>query len=276
MTGTGEGEPTGEPRRFDAGTPSLARVYDASLGGKDNFDSDRSLLDRLREVSPDFPKANLENRRWLARVVHFLAGPAGIDQFLDVGAGMPTDENTHEIARRLNPDARVVYVDDDPSVLAFGRALLEDDDRVRFVAGDLRRPADVLEQVAPMLELDRPVALIQAATLHNVRDEDDPHAIMAEYVRALAPGSYVAISHARDTADGGPLSTLMHEVMAAFASGGVVSVGRTQEQIEAYFDGLELLEPGVVPLIEWWPTGPRLTPIADVERLLVGGVGRKP
>jgi SAM-dependent methyltransferase len=276
MTSTGERRPAGEPRRFDASTPSLARVYDASLGGKDNFDSDRSLLDRLKEVSPDFPKANQQNRQWLGRVVRFLAGTAGVDQFLDVGSGMPTDENTHDIAHRLNPDARVVYVDNDPSVLAFGRALLEDNDRVHFAAGDLRRPTDVLEQVAPILELDRPIALIQAATLHNVLDEDDPHAIMAEYTRALASGSYVAISHARDTADGGPLSKLMHDIMAAFASGGVVSVGRTQEQIEGYFSGLELLEPGVVPLIEWWPTGPRLTPVADVERLLVGGVGRKP
>lgn len=255
---------------------SVARVYNATLGGKDNFDSDRSLLDRVREVCPDFPKAGKQNRSWLCRVVRYLAETAGVDQFLDCGSGLPTEVNVHDIVRRVNPDARVVYVDNDPTVIAFGRALLEDDDHVHFVAADLTHPTELLAAVGPLLDLSRPVALLQSATLHSVEDADDPHAIMAEYVDALAPGSYVAISHVCDPADEGPVGAVLPQIVAAYRAAGLVGVPRTRDRIEAFFDGLTLVEPGVVELVDWWPAGPRLRPLTDIEHLLVGGVARKP
>lgn len=266
------------PPQVDTSQPSIARVYDASLGGKDNFEADRELLRQIVEVAPEFPMANRQNRHWLARVVRFLVGAAGIDQMVDCGSGLPTSDNTHQIAQRINPETRVVYVDNDPAVVAYGRALLEDNDRTRFIAADLTRPEELLgnAELRSHLDLDRPLGLIQCATLHSAADDVDTHAVMAAYVAALAPGSYVAITHAYDPADGSPASRRAQAIRQQFR--GATGRGRafTRDQIEALFDGLDLLEPGVVPVTDWWPEGPRLTPRSEIEGLLLGGVGRKP
>jgi hypothetical protein len=266
------------PPQVDTSKPSIARVYDASLGGKDNFEADREMLRQIIEVAPEFPIGNQQNRAWLARVVRFLAGPAGIDQIVDCGSGLPTADNTHQIAQRINRETRVVYADNDPAVVAYGRALLEDNDRTHFVAADLTRPEELLghPEVRSFLDLDRPLGLIQCATLHSAPDDVDTHAVMATYIGALASGSYVAITHAYDPADGSPASQRAQAIRQQFRGGAGRGRAFTRAQIEALFDGLDLLEPGVVPVTEWWPEGPRLTAITEIEGLLLGGVGRKP
>jgi SAM-dependent methyltransferase len=262
----------------DTTTPSVARIYDAMLGGKDNFEVDRSARDELIRTAPDAPEMLQSNRRWLQRVVRWLAGQAGIDQFLDVGSGLPTAENTHEVAQSANHDARCVYVDNDPTAIAFGQALLADNDRTFFVAGDLTRPAELLADpaVADHLDLDRPLALLQCATLHFVPPQAAAEQIMRDYVERLAPGSYVGITHARNPNPDDDDHDTIVTGNSKFATFAPSFTPRTVDQIEALFDGLEVVPPGVVPLGEWWPTGPRLGPPAPRAKGFYGGVGRKP
>jgi SAM-dependent methyltransferase len=262
----------------DTDRPSAARVYDLFLGGKDNFEADRALYNRIVALAPELPVAARENRKWLIKVVRHLAGEAGIDQFLDCGSGLPTVENTHEAAQAVNPEATVVYVDNDPVVLAHGRALLEENDRTHFVAADLTEPDDLLHnpEVTRHLDFDRPIGLIQCGTFHAVPDEADPAAIMAAYVAAIAPGSYVALTHFSNPDDGSPLSQLARQVEARFQSGFRGAKFRTPAQIERLFEGLEMLDPGLTPVSDWWPDGPRVKPRPDEDYLLLGALARKP
>jgi SAM-dependent methyltransferase len=262
----------------DSSRASIARVYDAILGGKDNYAVDRQVVDDVLRIAPESPLVAKALRRWLVRVVRYLAR-SGVDQFLDCGSGLPTAENTHQVAQFHNPEATVVYVDIDPIVAAHGRALLEENDRTHVVRADLTRPRELLASpgVARHLDFDRPVALIQCASLHHVDDEHEPAKIMAEYVDALCPGSYVALTHWLDPEDGGEGTALARRKEAAYRNS---SMGtgryRTRGEIMAMLDGLELLEPGLVELDQWWPGGPALTPPSLVERLILGAVGRKP
>lgn len=275
----GSGRPPPSASAIDPTKASIARVYDASLGGKDNYESDRQVLGKVLEIAPHQPETSLANRRWLSRVVSYLVTERRIDQFLDVGSGLPTQENTHQVAHRHNPDAVVVYVDNDPVCSAHGRALLEDDRNSHFLSGDLRHPSELLDSpdLREWLDLSRPICLLQCGTLHHTSDDEDPWGIMREYVDLIAPGSYVALSHFWNPMDGGELQTLAESIERRILES---SMGtgryRTTDKVVSMMAGLELLPPGMVEVGDWWPDGPRLTGPWPEERLLLSGVGRKP
>ncbi|UGT62149.1 SAM-dependent methyltransferase [Nocardia asteroides] len=267
------------PVGVDTTRASIARVYDATLGGKDNYPIDREVRDRVAEVAPRQSDVARMNRRWLHRVVRYLAGTAGIDQFLDIGAGLPTVGNTHEIAQQQNPEATVVYVDNDPVCNAHGRVLLEQNEFTHFVPADLTEPDTLLRhsEVTAHLDLERPLALILCGILHHVDDALDPAGIMRHYIEALPPGSYVGITHFYDPADGGAAHDMALELQRRFTEMGLGSGWyRTAEQIATFFGDLEIVEPGLVELDDWWPPGPALRPRRTEERLLLGGLGYKP
>lgn len=266
------------PAEIDANGPSVARVYDCFLGGKDHYEVDRQVFHQIDAVAPQMKHLARAGRNWLVRVTRFLAGTAGIDQFLDCGAGLPTAENTHQAAQRMNADARVIYVDNDPVVAAHGRALLEENDRTHLVMADLTRPDEMFSDpaVTKYLELDRPLALMQCSTLHHVSDAERPLEIMQRYLELLPSGSYVALIHFHDPQDGAEGSDLARFVEDVFARGTMGSgYFRTRSQIQAFFGDLEMVEPGLVKLNEWWPDGPLLGSGTAADEVALGGVARK-
>jgi hypothetical protein len=279
MTAAHSSSRTGSaPSYIDTTKASIARVYDYALGGKDNYPVDRDVIEALRAAAPEAELLAVDNRGFLVRAVRFLAGQAGIDQFLDCGSGLPTAENTHQVAQRLRPEARVVYVDNDPTVVAHGQALLEENERTVFSPGDLTEPRKVLEDpaVTRHLDFDRPIALLQAGTLHHY-DEAGPTCaeIMAQYIDALPSGSYVAIAHFLDPQDeDSELARRMEDVFVHSPMG--TGRFRTRDQILAMVPGLDLVEPGLVRCFEWWPDGPQLSPVVPAQRCIAGVVGRKP
>ncbi|GAA4614765.1 SAM-dependent methyltransferase [Saccharopolyspora hordei] len=266
------------PLHIDTTKASIARVYDAFLGGKDNYEVDREVFRRVRDVAPEAAQLAWDNRQFLIRVTRFIAAETGITQFLDCGSGLPTAENTHQVAQRLAPEARVVYVDNDPVVLAHGRALLEENPQTSFSAADIFEPAQVLqdEVVRTHLDFSEPIALFQIGTLHHHDGERPPQDIMREYVDALPSGSYVALSHFLDPEDDehSDLARRMEQTFLHSPMG--TGSFRTRAEIEGMFPGLELVEPGLVRCADWWPTGPRLTPLSPVQHCIAGAVGRKP
>lgn len=268
------------PVGVDTTRPSIARVYDYSLDGKDNYPVDRAAFDAILEVAPGQREVSRMNRRWLHRVVRYLAGSAGIDQFLDIGAGLPTVCNTHQVAQPENRDSQVVYVDNDPLCCAHGRALLEQNANTHYLCGDLLEDGTLLENqgVTRYLDPGRPVGLIVCGVLHHVDDRLDPAAAVRGYTDRLADGSFVAITSFWDPADEDPaLHALAKRLERAFTEMGVGSGWyRTREQQLEYFSGLELVEPGLVGLADWWPAGPPTRPRWPEERLMLGGVGYKP
>ncbi|MEV4320055.1 SAM-dependent methyltransferase [Actinocrispum sp. NPDC049592] len=267
-----------DARRVDTARPSITRVYDAMLGGKDNFQADRDVRDRLLALDPEFGRASWDNREFTMRVTRFLAGEIDITQFIDLGAVLPTMENAHEVAQRVNREATVIYASIDQAVLAHGRALLAENDRTHVAEADFRLPQQVLENatVTKYIDFDQPVALFLVAIMNHVSDRRDPAAIVRAYIDAIPSGSYVALSHLLDPGPDHELAPLMADIKTIYADAGFPGWFRSYEQIEAMFTGLELLPPGLVTLADWWPDGPRLRPLAPVQRLLVGGVGRKP
>jgi trans-aconitate methyltransferase len=239
----------------DISRPSIARVYDAFLGGKDNFESDRSVVRQILRIAPELPQWTRENRRWLGRVVEWLAREARITRFLDLGSGLPTAQNTHQLAQRVNPAAKVVYVDNDPAVIAHGRALLLENPNTFFVPADFTAPDQLLADPIVADNLDRPVALIQALILHHLEDLDQTRELVHRYVDVLPSGSYLAISHACNPRDGSESARLATALEEKFHEQFPSLRFRTPAEITSYFDGLELLEPGVVRLFDWWPPG---------------------
>ncbi|MET8795467.1 SAM-dependent methyltransferase [Nocardia sp. NPDC004568] len=264
---------------MDTTRPSIARVYDYSLGGKDNYDVDRAAFEQIQRIAPRQGDVSRMNRRWLHRVVRYLAGPAAIEQFLDIGAGLPTVGNTHQIAQQENPEATVVYVDNDPVCNAHGRVLLEQNENTHFVSGDLLEEDTLLENkhVLQYLDMDRPVAVILCGLLHHLDDELDPPRVMREYISRLPAGSYVAITNFWDPADENPeLHDLAKRLEQAFTEMGLGSGWyRTRAQQLEYFDGLEIIAPGLVELEDWWPAGPATRPRLPEEKVIIGGVGYK-
>jgi hypothetical protein len=264
---------------IDTTKPSIARCYDAALGGKDNYEVDREFIRRLEEVAPEIGRMTWDNRKFLIRVTRYLAGEVGITQFLDCGSGLPTAENTHQVAQRIQPEARVVYVDNDPTVLAHGRALLEENDQTHFSAADIFQPRQVINDniVRAYLDFSEPIALFQLGTLHHYDGERSPQSIMAEYIEALPSGSYVAISHFCDP-ETSELSDLARRMEQVFLHSPLGSSGafRTRAEIEGMFPGLDLIEPGLIRCADWWPDGPRIEPLDPIQHCLVGAVGRKP
>ncbi|MFQ6228252.1 SAM-dependent methyltransferase [Nocardia sp. NPDC002869] len=267
------------PVGVDTTRPSIARVYDYSLGGKDNYDVDRAAFEQIQRIAPRQGDVSRMNRRWLHRVVRYLAGPAAIDQFLDIGAGLPTVGNTHQIAQQENPEATVVYVDNDPVCNAHGRVLLEQNENTHFVSGDLLEENTLLENknVLQYLDSDRPIAVILCGLLHHVDDELEPARVMREYISRLPAGSYVAITNFWDPADENPeLHDLAERLERAFTEMGLGSGWyRTRAQQLEYFDGLEIIAPGLVELEDWWPAGPATRPRLPEEKVIIGGVGYK-
>ncbi|WP_101787513.1 SAM-dependent methyltransferase [Nonomuraea indica] len=252
--------------------PSVARVYDYLLGGKDNFAADRAVGDQILALSAQSRWATLENRYVLARAVRHLAAEAGIDQFLDLGSGLPTQRNVHQVAQEVNRDARVVYVDNDPIVLAHGRALLAENDRTAVVQADMRDPDEVLarDEVTALLDLSRPVGVIMCGVLHHLDDEEDPAGLVASYMARVPSGSRVFVTH---FARSGPNSAEAERILIAGIGSGRF---RTAAEIEALFGGLDLVEPGVVFVPRWRPDEPLGEELEEWQMLLMGGVAVKP
>ncbi len=262
------------PGAFDPLQPHIARVYDHLLGGKDNFAADRALGDRIIESLPAVQVGVRAQRALLRRVVRYLVKDAGIRQLIDIGAGLPTADNVHEIAERLDPRSRVVYVDNDPVALAHARALLADDTGTIVVEGDLRRPAGILEHpdVRQHLDWDRPIGLLLCGILHYILDGEHPAELLDTLYRALPPGSYVFIHHLLDSGD-----PTIADVQAAFQAGLGRGQFRTWDQIRAFFTELDLVEPGLVLVPDWRPDeGTASAADYPVLRMACAGVARKP
>lgn len=261
----------------DASVAHPARRHNYWLGGTDNFPADRASGDAVAALFPTVRTAVLENRRFLGRAVRHLAVEAGIDQYLDIGTGIPSAGHTHEVAQALDPWARVVYVDDDPVVVAHARAVLTSRSphgAVAYLRGDLREPGPVLDDPAlrATLDLSRPVALVLVGVVQLLADDERPHDLVRQLVQALAPGSYLVLSHA--THDLRPARMPAAEARrAALRQAGVTT--RSLGEVARFFEGLELMRPGVVSAAEWWDDEPRpRPPLADVATW--AGVARKP
>lgn len=255
----------------DTSKPSVARVYDAILGGKDNFAADRVVAEMAHKAFPDGGRAAVINRELLGRAVRYMV-EQGIAQFLDLGSGLPTARNTHQIAQAVSPSARVVYIDNDPIVLAHGRALLAENSSTAVVTADLREPDQVwsLPAVAGFLDLSKPVGLILNAVIHHVLDEEDPYGIVIRYKELLAPGSYFLLTHFSNSSK--EASALEHVLLRTLGRGQL----RSRAEITRFFDGLDIIEPGVGYLPDWHPDGPVPAAYGISELLYIGGLGRKP
>jgi hypothetical protein len=261
-------------QRIDTSKPHPARVYDWFLGGKDNYPVDEQLGRHITALDPGAPRTARANRWFMQRATRLLVQQSGIRQFLDVGSGIPTAPNLHQIAQSTAPDARIVYVDSDPIVLAHAAALLRGtpEGATEYLQADAREPLTILEQAAVVLDFDRPVALSLIALLHFVADEDGAHELVDTLVGALAPGSCLVLSamtadFEREKVEGG---------IAAYAAGGVTLVARSHTEVSSFFKGLEPVEPGIVSVADWHPElAEGETPLGEGPVSLYGGIGFK-
>jgi S-adenosyl methyltransferase len=266
--------PTAKPAEIDTTVAHPARVYDYWLGGKDNFAADREAGDRVIAVRPSILTDIRANRDFLTRSVRYLAADGGIRQFLDLGTGIPTPPNVHEVAQSAAPQSRVVYVDNDPIVLTHARALLTGSAEgvTAYLDADLRDPEKILQAAQQTLDFTEPIAVIIVGTLHLVSDDEDPYGIVTRLLAATAPGSYLAINH--------PASDVHAHVAAEGAKQYNRSVStpqtrRNHAEVSRFFDGLELISPGVVQPHRWRPD-PSTSPGPADEVSGWGGVARKP
>ncbi|HEX8133229.1 MAG TPA: SAM-dependent methyltransferase [Actinomycetes bacterium] len=266
------GQGTGSPQ-IDTTVPHSARIWNYWLGGKDNYPVDRAAGDQYRQAFPGIVDVARGSRGFLTRAVRYLAGEAGIRQFLDVGTGLPTADNTHEVAQRVAPESRVVYVDNDPLVLAHARALLTSTPQgvTRYIEADLREPDKILEAAATTLDFTEPVALMLMGIVGHITDEQEARSIVRRLLEALPSGSYLALCDGTDTDPAGVEAQERYN-----RSGAVPYRLRSPEQIAGFFEGLELVEPGVVSCPRWRPDPADAAggPPAEVDAF--GGVGRKP
>lgn len=266
--------PAWAPQGIDLTVPSVSRIYDYYLGGSHNFEVDRQAARKAMEFMPGLPKIMQANRAFMRRAVRFAVGE-GVTQFLDIGSGIPTFGNVHEVAQAASPEARVAYVDHDPVAVAHSRAVLAGNDRAGIAAADLRKPQDILNSpvVTDLIDLDKPVALLLVAVLHFVEDADDPQAAVATLRDAFAPGSLLVLTHA--SYEGIPLPEQR--------AGGTVDVYkdiknplimRSREEVARFFEGYGMVDPGLVAMPEWRPE----TPLAQEDPFAFSGfagVGRK-
>jgi hypothetical protein len=280
-------------RGVHSDVPNVARIYDYLLGGKDNFAADRAAAAKIAKLAPDVVQRARENREFLGRAVQFLAA-SGIRQFIDIGTGLPTQENVHQVAKRLVPDARVAYVDNDPVVVLHAQAILATSPGTIAIEADMRDPAEILRQVTEhgFIDMARPVAIFMLAVLHFIPDTSEVMRIVATFREQIAPGSYLVITHA--TAGNMTESSLAQAAkIYAGSSAGSLTM-RTRDEIAALFDGLELEEPGIVPSGRWRPASQEVQPpepgVLPMPRgqsaaaappatdgpAFVGGVARKP
>lgn len=263
---------------FDVSKPNVARVYDAMLGGKDNFTADREFVAEVLRFAPKAPLGALANRQFLRRVVRYLVTEAGLTQLLDLGSGLPTQGNVSEVAHEYAPGTHVVHVDNDPVVYTHSKALLSDARTTDFALGDIRNPAEILADPAArsLIDFDRPVGLLVFAILHHLEDKDQPGRIVAEFRDAMPSGSYLAISSLRLPGPDLPelrATTIENEKRLS----GTLGSGRWREdeEILSWFGDWELLEPGLVPLMDWRPTVRGQTPYPPLYHSFAGGVARK-
>lgn len=267
-------EPRFAPTEIDTSRPHPARMYDAYLGGKDNYAADREAVRQVLRVAPELRDTARANRAFLQRVVRFLVGEAGICQIIDIGTGIPTAGNVHEVAGQVAPGTRIVYVDNDPIVHVHADALLTGSGNTRIVLADLRKPEKILQhpKVGELIDFGQPVGLLLIAIVHFVTDEENPTDILATLRDALPPGSYLALSHAT-----GDFRTEAAQKAAAVYDNATSTITlRSHAQIEALFDGWDLVEPGVVQLPLWRPDGKPPRP-KDLSKIWgYGGVGRRP
>jgi O-methyltransferase involved in polyketide biosynthesis len=260
-------------RGFDPTVAHPARVYDYWLGGKDNFEADRIAGEQTIAAYPGIRASARANRAFLARSVRYLVAERGIRQFLDIGTGLPTASNTHEVAQSVAPESRIVYVDNDPLVLSHARALLTSSPEgvTAYLDADLRDTGYILEQAADTLDLSQPVAIMLLAILHYIPDLGEAQRTVAALVSAVAPGSYLAISHAASDISAEEMAEMEKILNEHLADGR--HVGRTREVVARFFDGLDLVDPGVVKVTEWHPSSELE---ARGPTTLWGGVARKP
>jgi hypothetical protein len=242
----------GEHTSFDTSVAHVARVYNYWLGGKDNFAADRAAGEQAIKAFPNIVLSARANRAFLARAVRYLAEEAGIRQFLDIGTGIPSANNTHEVAQLAAPESRVVYVDNDPVVLAHARALLASDPKgaTDYIDADLRNPQQILAGAARLLDFGRPVAVMLMAILQHIDDEDDPYQIVATLLSGLPPGSYLALSHPAKDIDAESMAKMaatLNQMMAEKVT------FRDRPAVARFFTGLELVEPGMVQASKWRP-----------------------
>ena len=272
--------PAGDRPAAGPGNPGLkidttvahpARVYDYWLGGKDNFAVDRAAAERVLAVTPGLRFRVRANRAFLARAVRYLAGEAGIRQFLDIGTGIPSANNTHEVAQSIAPDARIVYADNDPIVLAHARALLASGPHgsTQYVHGDVREPAAILSAAAQTLDLSQPTALMLLGILHLIQDSEDPYQIVATLLDALPSGSYLALSHpASDINPGQAEAQRRYNERVS-----TPQTLRSRDEVARFFTGLELVPPGLVYVHTWRPGPGDIVPVDTASAY--GGVARK-
>jgi S-adenosyl methyltransferase len=257
---------------FDTSAPHIARVYDYWLGGKDNFAADRELGERTLAAYPNLVFSVRANRAFLARTVRFLAAEAGIRQFLDIGTGIPTANNTHEVAQRAAPDSRIVYVDNDPIVLSHAKALLKSSPQgaCAYIDADLRDPEEIVATAADTLDFGRPVAVMLIAVMHFVGDDAEASAIIGKLMGACVPGSFVALSHVGSDIDTDQQTEMVRRLNQSVAEKATM---RDRAGVTRLFDGLELVDPGVVRVTGWRPDSGLE---AASPTGLWGGVARKP
>jgi hypothetical protein len=263
------------PPEIDTSVPHSARVWNYWLGGKDYYPVDQAAGDQFREVFPEIVDAARASRAFLTRAVRYLAGEAGVRQFLDIGTGLPTANNTHQVAQRVAPEARIVYVDNDPLVLTHARALLTSTPEgvTDYADADLGDPDTILEAAAKTLDFTQPVALMLLGILGHVGDYDEARSIVRRLLAALPSGSYLALNDGTNVVN----KALVDEAQRAYNESGAVPYHpRSPEQIAGFFDGLELLEPGVVSCPRWRPDPADSNGSFPAEVDMFGGVGRKP
>jgi S-adenosyl methyltransferase len=267
------GQGTASPK-INASVPHSARVWNYWLGGKDNYPVDRAAGDQFREIFPEIVDAARASRQFLTRAVRYLAGEAGIRQFLDVGTGLPTADNTHQVAQRVAPQSRIVYVDNDPLVLAHARALLTSTPQgvTDYVDADLHEPDKILDAAAKTLDFTQPVALMLLGILGHTADYGEARSIVRRLLDALPSGSYLALNDGTSVIN----KATVEEAQRAYNESGAVPYHpRSPEQIAGFFEGLELVEPGVVSCSRWRPD-PGVSGGLPPEVDMFGGVGRKP
>ncbi|MFF7968056.1 SAM-dependent methyltransferase [Streptomyces sp. NPDC007903] len=255
------------PRQIDTSTAHPARVYDWLLGGKDNYPVDEAVGERLPAEARDGAR---QNRAFMNRAVAWLAAQ-GIDQFLDIGTGIPTEPNLHQIVQRIVPTARIVYTDNDPIVLRHAEALLvgRPEGATQYVEADVRDPAAIIKNARQTLDFDRPIALSLIALMHFINDDQDPYGLVSNLLATLPPGSYLVLSHASSDI----FPELSAQVTAEYAKGGIRLGFRDRAGVERFFEGLELVEPGLVTATEWFKDGD--APAAE-ESGIYAGVARLP
>ncbi|MEW9527486.1 SAM-dependent methyltransferase [Microbispora sp. NPDC049125] len=273
------GEDVASHAGIDTSKPSISRVYDYYLDGKDNFAVDRQVAEMGLTIAPDAPAAARANRAFLRRVVHHLAAEAGIRQFLDIGSGLPTRGNVHQIAQNAAPESRVVYVDNDPIVLVHGRALLAENGRTTVIKADIRQLDSLLAhpEVRKFIDFSEPVGVLLFGILHHLNDHEEPEAITARLREEMAPGSYLAVSHFHNPGPERPeVAAQASAAEKMFNEHLGTGRWRTRDEILSYFGDMEILEPGLVPLPEWRPEPNDVVEQGITYHTFLGAVARKP